>query len=156
MKKSILVITCSLSILLIACKSKKESSASADPSIPATQAVQDKVLLEVVRDPGYRWPGSTDQYEIGSGRIHGDTLFLEVSYGGGCKEHDFRMYTNMMWAKSLPPQLMIYLEHENNDDQCRAYITRILAFDISGLRYQQGQTAILILNGDRSHSFRYE
>jgi hypothetical protein len=146
-----------------ACKKKKE--VAVDTTKPSPENIQPAAavkdpneikLLPIQINSEYSWPGSTDPFEILSSEIKGDMLVLEVQYGGGCQEHDFTMTTNMMWMKSMPPQLNLYLEHENHDDNCRALITQKLAFDLSACRYNNGNVVVLIINGDRDKSKRYQ
>ena len=113
-------------------------------------------LFDVITDKSYRWPGSTDPIEILSTRINGDSLLINVQYSGGCKDHGFKMTTNLMWLKSKPPQLNIYLEHENNDDNCRALISRTLAFDLKSIRNSSTDKIRLILNDDREKMIEYQ
>ena len=143
-----------LSLLAIQCnKNKKvvstEAKSFGKKEMPSTNNHQ------VIIDPAYTWPGSTDEFELLSSTVEGDSLRLEVRYGGGCKEHEFTMRTNLMYLKSLPPQLNLYLEHENSSDNCRALITETLAFDIIKLRYSGINQVKLIVNGDREKMVTY-
>lgn len=113
-------------------------------------------LMTIHADLSYQWPGTTDPYDILETRINGDTLAITVQYGGGCEPHDFQMHQNMRWMKSMPPQLNIYLEHENNKDMCRAMIRQDLYFDLTSCRYTPGNSVILILNGDRERRIEYK
>ena len=66
--------------------------------------------------------------------VEGDTLFVNVGYGGGCQEHEFTMYWNGFWAESAPPQTGVFLVHEGNDDFCEVAIgPRTLQFDLSSI-----------------------
>ncbi len=161
MNKAFILITFSiaLSLLTTQCKKKKEvtkettqySMSENQPSSEMSNKVQPMVI-----DRNYSWPGSTDPFTMLSQRTSGDTLFLKVQYGGGCKEHVFTMNTQLMWMKSLPPQLNLWLEHESNDDLCRALITKELAFDLKGVRSPTGNKVSLIINNDREKTVAYE
>jgi hypothetical protein len=67
--------------------------------------------------------------------ITGDTLSIFVKYGGGCKKHEFDLYSDKMYMKSLPSKLTLYLTHNNNGDMCRKLIIRELKFNISAVKY---------------------
>jgi hypothetical protein len=150
------------SLLFFSCKKKKEVAVeNSNPTVKKEEVkvestASDITVLPVNINPDYNWAGSTDAFDILSTEVSGDMLIVEVQYGGGCKDHSFNMNTNLMWMKSMPPQLNLYLEHEDNDDNCRALITRKLAFDMSTCRYQNGTTVVLIINGNREKSARYQ
>jgi hypothetical protein len=65
------------------------------------------------------------------------------------------MSTNGAYMKSLPPQMMLWLEHESNDDMCRALVYTTLKFDLRDVRYQGGEEVVLIINGDRERRVSY-
>jgi hypothetical protein len=146
-----------LSIFLVQCRKKKETASVSDNNDPRKQGKEKPMneLMTIHADINYKWPGTTDPYDILETRLNGDTLAIKVQYGGGCEPHDFQMHQNMHWKKSMPPQLNIYLEHKNNNDMCRALITQDLYFDLSTCRYNKGNSVILILNGDRERRIDY-
>jgi hypothetical protein len=146
-----------ISVFATQCQKKKATVAEPVP-VSNTEIQKDKPLSELMTIHGdlrYEWPGSTDPFDILSTKVSGDTLTVTVQYGGGCEPHDFQMHQNMRWMKSMPPQLNLYLEHESNNDMCRAMITQDLHFDLSTCRYSSAGTVILILNGDKSHKIEY-
>lgn len=154
-RTTIITVFTALSIVLIQCnKNKKVVSAEVKPS-GSKKEVTSKKNDQIIIDQAYTWPGSTDEFELLSAQVAGDSLKLEVRYGGGCKEHVYTMHTNLMYMKSLPPQLNLYLEHDNNNDNCRALITETLAFDIVKLRYSGINQVKLIVNGDREKMVTY-
>lgn len=88
-------------------------------------------------------------YTVDSMKIDNDVLSVFVNYSGGCKEHSFDLYSNGMYAKSLPPQLSLCLKHTNNGDACRKLIIKELKFNISNLKYAGKNTVILKLGDKR-------
>ncbi|MGD9899892.1 MAG: hypothetical protein AB7T22_12275 [Calditrichaceae bacterium] len=66
--------------------------------------------------------------------MSGDTLKLEISYSGGCKEHEFLLYVSKDFAESYPVQASVYLSHNSNDDRCKALIRKDLCFNLSLLK----------------------
>lgn len=133
-------------LVLVQCKSKKEA---AKPAEVATRKEVEKgdpsKTLDI--DNSYVWPGSTDPFRILSAEVTtADSLVLEVEYGGGCKEHVFKLITNGMLKKSMPPQCTLYIEHESNDDMCRAMLRQKLSFYIGNLA-KNGETIVVQLNG---------
>lgn len=146
-------------ILLAFSSCKKNKSATADTSgkdsKQTEQVKKEPEWQPVVVNKGYEWPGSTDAFNVTDVRVSGDTLLVDVNYGGGCKDHVFTMSTNGAYMKSLPPQMMLWLEHESNDDMCRAMIHTTLKFDLRSVRYQGGEEVVLIINEDRERRVSY-
>ena len=67
-------------------------------------------------------------------RISDATLLINVSYSGGCQEHEIDLYTTSMVLLSNPPQKEYRLSHDANGDACEALITTELEFDLVPLR----------------------
>lgn len=63
--------------------------------------------------------------------ISKDTLILVVSYSGGCREHQFKLFGSRSILKTNPSQAEFYLSHNSNNDMCEAWITITVKFDIS-------------------------
>jgi hypothetical protein len=95
------------------------------------------------------FPEKNDLTNIQSAKIEGNNLILEVSYGGGCEEHDFSLLGSPMISKSLPPMRVVKLVHNAHEDKCKALIMKTLTFDISNLAYKQevGSEIFLKLDG---------
>ncbi|WNG34018.1 hypothetical protein F0U61_10490 [Archangium violaceum] len=77
--------------------------------------------------------GPKDPVDITGLSLSGDLLLLEVSYGGGCAEHDFGLSWEGAFAESNPTQAWLVLFHDAHDDGCRALITETLRFDLTSL-----------------------
>lgn len=90
-----------------------------------------------------------DAFNIEGVRISGNTMFVNVSYGGGCGEHSFEMNGSMAVMKSLPPQRAIKLTHTNHEDYCKAIVRETLEIDITELSdvKKAGSTIVLLLDG---------
>lgn len=139
-------------------KAPKENKADQTDMKEKPELVKDtkeKGILPIAVDREYAWPGTTDHFEIISKSIVGDSLILEVEYGGGCETHDFHMHTNQIWKKSNPIQLNIWLEHNSHEDRCRAMLRETLVFDLKNCRYKMGGTTVLILNGENDSKLNY-
>lgn len=91
----------------------------------------------------------SDHLDIESVILKDNSLFIAVSYSGGCEEHDFELIGNPLIMKSLPPKRTIQLYHNANGDSCRSLLNEILEIDITDLAYDQtaGSEIILILEG---------
>lgn len=75
-----------------------------------------------------------DAYQIKSASLEQDSLILTITHGGGCKDHDYTLYSNGSLMKSLPPKMNLMLHHNGNEDYCRALIQKRLAFDLSAIK----------------------
>ncbi len=100
-----------------------------------------------------------DEYDLENATISGDTLLLNVEYGGGCMNHYFFLYMAPgAFAESNPVQANLYLRHYKNNDNCRdgdcdggrCWIERRLRFDLTPIRelHEQayGTSGPIILN----------
>jgi hypothetical protein len=75
-----------------------------------------------------------DPVRIIEATVTGGVLQLEVEYGGGCREHDFKLYGAAGFMESLPVQAALFVSHDGHDDPCDAIVHRELAFDLLPLR----------------------
>ncbi len=98
-------------------------------------------------------PGSIQlhAFDLKSIAIVGDTISLDVTYGGGCKEHDFALFMSpAAFLESAPVQANLYLRHNNNGDSCKALIYTTASFDLRPIAqlYQQfyGRKDEIIIN----------
>lgn len=130
-----IIVVLALAASLIQCKKNKQASAS--------KAFNGKPLSAIGINPQYSYLGSTDPFTTIAPSISGDTLIVPVSYGGGCKDHVFTLHGNGQWMKSLPPKANLWMEHESNDDGCRAIVYDTLYFDLQTMRYK-GQNKVVI------------
>lgn len=85
-----------------------------------------------------------DAIRIESVEIQGDHLRLEVSYGGGCEEHEFNFTISTVSTMSIPPQRQAGLIHHSNNDRCKAMLRKTIDVDLSVLN---GEEVVLHLNG---------
>jgi len=147
MKKSFTAIVFLSITLFWACHKKEMSktvpqkiTASAAANVNSTSPIKDPII-----DASIDITNTGAAYNIDSMKISGDILSVFVTYSGGCKEHSFELYSNGMYAKSLPPQLSLCLRHSSNDDACRELINQELKYTISKLKYPGNNTVILKL-----------
>lgn len=79
-----------------------------------------------------RWP--SNPVTITSATVTGDSLELAVTYGGGCRAHAFLLLSDSAWMESYPVQVGVRLAHDNEGDNCKALLSRILRFDLTPLK----------------------
>jgi hypothetical protein len=94
-----------------------------------------------------------DAYEFVSMAVVGDTLDVQVRFGGGCRDHDFTLLVAPLFMESYPVQMRASLAHDAKGDLCRALVGRRLSFDLSPLSvlYRQSygaQSGIIHINVD--------
>ncbi len=88
------------------------------------------VLVETARAED--WPA--DAKNIVGHRLEMDSLFLDVTYSGGCETHVFRLIVSSVFAESFPVQTWAVLAHDGRDDPCDAIVGETLAFDLTPIR----------------------
>jgi hypothetical protein len=92
---------------------------------------------------------ATDNAQIKSTVVASDLLTLVGRYGGGCAQHEFKLFGSKRLLESYPPQADIILSHNANGDACKALITDSLRFSLVSLRefyqvsYGSGGTLLL-------------
>lgn len=140
-------------VAIISCKKQQHTTSSMQNQ--SNSEIENLIVNPLVVDNGFQVPSSNDPFTILSMKTMKDSLIVEVQYGGGCQVHEFSLFSNGMYAKSLPMQVDIHLHHVSNNDMCRALLTRRLAFDISKLKPKNSSSLNLIINGDREHQVSY-
>ena len=92
-----------------------------------------------------------DYFNLNNAVISGNTLTLTVSYGGGCQPHDFALYmTPATFMESYPVQANLVLRHNAHSDECKAYLTQDIQFNLRPIadryRFFYGGYDNIILN----------
>ena len=135
MLKNFICLVVALSVLFSACHKKAMSASGANAPANKTSSKTISEIKNVIIDP------KLDIMNIGGAAVNvdslaisGDILSVFVNYSGGCKEHSFDLYSNSMYAKSLPPKLKLFLKHTNNDDGCRELINAELKFNVAATK----------------------
>jgi hypothetical protein len=91
----------------------------------------------------------TDPFEMKGVSIVDNNLMLQVQYGGGCGEADFSLLVNEAFMESSPVQVQAVVIF-NDNDMCKAIVTRELCFDLTELAelyqasYQTSHGSIII------------
>ncbi len=80
-----------------------------------------------------------DTYNIEQLKLEGDQLQVNITYGGGCENHTFRLIGSDEYAESYPVQTSVLLSHDANDDPCEALLGETLVFTLLPLaqRYRE-------------------
>ncbi len=132
-----LFVLCSLCFLLFACGSTKNVT-----SEEQTEPAHDVATFGDVTQ-------QSDPVTVLNATINGNILSIEVSYSGGCQDHEFNLTGSIAIMKSLPPKRAIKLMHNSNEETCRELITETLTYDIRKFAATEtsGSEIILLLDG---------
>lgn len=76
----------------------------------------------------------SDPFHLNTAAVDGDSLAVEVSYSGGCREHEFELALDDAFMESDPVQLNLTLIHHANDDPCQRWVTEPRRFDLSPVK----------------------
>ena len=132
-------------VSLGACKSKKDMNGdSGSTNTPDGDPKKDKTPT-LVMDPEFFPPKDNPAVTISKATMDGSMLTLEVEYSGGCEDHAFELMSKGAWKKSMPPQVDLFLKHENNGDACRQLVMQTIQFDVSAAKYPGGSASEVIL-----------
>lgn len=102
-------------------------------SVSAAQIRQNLSIIMDVRDSIKR-DLVFDALEIQEVIINNDNISINVSYGGGCKIHDFTLIGESRFVETLPVQGDIILSHNSNGDRCEMLRLDTLIFDLIPLK----------------------
>lgn len=92
-----------------------------------------------------------DHYVLNDAAVNGDTITLNVSYSGGCEEHEFTLVISESFVKTEPVGLAAALAHDANNDSCEAFLTEEYIFDLDVIkmryqdRYRQNTGRVVLL-----------
>ena len=117
------------------------------------------VVFAGTEDAAQEW--GADPFQLTAATITGDTLAVSVSYGGGCRDHQFTLVASASFLESDPVQLEVALAHEGNGDPCRAWLMEDYLFSLVPIKarfqsqYQDSGRIILQLE-DAPYQLLYE
>lgn len=135
MKFALFIIT---GILAISCGTKKNTETaieapSKNETTPTTMDIV-KVTAEIGRmNSDY----ASDPITIDTIEIRRNIMYIDVTYSGGCEEHDFQVIGSNVTAKSMPAIRSVQLIHKANGDSCKALKKVKLEVYIEELAEQQ-------------------
>lgn len=115
----------SLCILLlfftgISCKSNKNAS-----------DLNQQKGIPVIIDSSFSVDNKNMRMNILNMQLNKDVLTMEINYSGGCKEHQFNLYTN---GAAENNKLQLFLVDMQNEDFCKMLLTDTLKFNLSNLK----------------------
>lgn len=111
---------------------------------------------EVFVDPSVNIRKGIDPVNIKSAQQIGDFVVLDVSYSGGCEDHEFQLESPGRFTSTYPPEVEIVLKHDSNNDRCRGIIDRKLWFQLTPLQYEGTNRVLLVVtNTDMTLEYNY-
>ncbi len=147
MKFALLIVT---GIVLISCGTNKNAETSVktpvkNDTMPITMDIV-KVTAEIGKINDH---APSDPITIDTIEIRRNIMYIDVTYSGGCEEHDFKVIGSNAIAKSMPAIRSVQLIHNANGDSCRALKKVKLEVYIEDLAEQQvaGSKIYLTVDG---------
>lgn len=136
-------------------KTKKEDTVSKEDTVKKENSVTKDEVESIIVQQGFVKPVTSDMFDMVKTSIEGNILTIEVSYSGGCNEHEFKLYFDGSYKKSLPPKADFMLTHDNKGDACRSIVDKTLKFDISKAQYVGGKEMMVTVEGFQEMSYTY-
>ena len=104
-----------------------------------------------------------DAVYINEINIKSDKLTVNISYGGGCKDHNFSLIGSNEYLESYPVRTSLLLSHQSNNDTCTAFFTQMLVFNLRTLKnnFQEmypeykGVLQLYVLGGQEVFTLEY-
>ena len=91
-------------------------------------------------------PFPRDTFEINYAKIIENCIEINVSYGGGCENHQFYLAKIEPSCGTPPlPPTTLELRHNANNDYCEAYLTHSIFFDLEPIQIGDSTKMQLIL-----------
>ena len=162
--KNLILLVISFS-LLISCKNKKETTetSASNKSLVPEEKSEDIAANVITIDRNYEYQpkglisiGEITQSKKFAKEGNPYVLEIPISYGGGCKEHEFKMFSNGMYAKSIPPQIRLYLIDEQDKDFCKAMIYDTLYFELNNILQNEYKRFKIILNDNEEEKLELD
>ena len=75
-----------------------------------------------------------DRYRLNEISIDGDSIEINLSYSGGCRDHVFKLIAKNYFGDSTVPEAELDLSHNSNFDPCEAFPTEMQIFNLLPLK----------------------
>jgi hypothetical protein len=131
-----------LTILVFGCKSTKKCVPDNQSSNSFSQTNE---IIRITASVG-RIEQASDSFSISNVLIKENKLFIDVTYAGGCEDHQFQLIGSSILTKSLPPIRSIQLVHNANGDNCKMNLTKRIEVDIKELSYKKEVDSKILFN----------
>jgi hypothetical protein len=148
--------------LLFGCKPKQEVTKTPVSETSHTAVHDNELTVDEPRDSTSILPISIlesnnmkeagDPFTIREAKIENNQLWLAVSYGGGCEEHQFKMLFNNAYTEmkneegEAQSKIKLNVHHTGNNDRCRSIVRQNLRFDLTAVQDKGIQQLTIELN----------
>lgn len=80
-------------------------------------------------------PQTSDAFQLDGVQLVGDTLEIQVSYGGGCEEHTLGLcWNDQAFEESYPVRARLTVFHDDGGDPCDAWLYDSLSVSVAPLK----------------------
>ena len=122
-------------VCVAACGSEENSPVSTTPSTdPHDNTPRTGNVVFSPGDVNSTTQWGSDDYELNTAAVKGDTLAVSVSYSGGCRTHRFTLVAGEAFMESDPVQLAVAIAHDADGDPCEAYPTEDYHFILDPIK----------------------
>ncbi len=106
-----------------------------DPSVKKTEVALrlNKDLFDTIETNRKNNIHTGDAFEINHVIKEGELLKINLSYGGGCEQHDFEILWDGIIYTDDPCFINLIVTHNGNGDLCEAYLTETIEVDLKVL-----------------------
>ncbi len=139
MKNVLILLT--VTFLGLSCANRNIIESKPDPVVPVIKTDSILDVLEVTVDETAKMNEIGDPYQIEKAEINGDILILNLSYGGGCENHEFKMINNFAFFENVDDYenhiesgTRLTLVHNGNNDRCRSIVRQELRVNLSNIQ----------------------
>lgn len=148
-----------LLLVFVGCKAKQstidnttadgsQSTPKEDQELTVDEPRKITSLLPIKIDESNDMKNIGDPYQVQKATIEDGQLWLTLTYGGGCREHQFEMLFNNAYSEGeIGKQIQLTLHHNGNDDRCRSIVTQNLRFDLKSLQTPDTKELRINLSG---------
>tara|TARA_R110001583_G_scaffold57921_7_gene173085 strand:- start:3030 stop:3551 length:522 start_codon:yes stop_codon:yes gene_type:complete len=92
-----------------------------------------KDVFEVINSNRINNIKTGEFYSINNAERKGDFIAINLSYSGGCKQHDFEIIWDGIVYTDDPCHMNLILIHNSNNDNCEALITEVININLKEL-----------------------
>jgi hypothetical protein len=146
-----------LLFFIIGCKPKQSTTANTESSPKEEQELtvdeprEITSLLPIQISETNDMKSIGDTYQIKKAVIQDQILWLTLTYGGGCEEHEFQLLFDNAYSESgeesNSKKIRLTLHHNGNDDRCRSIVSQSIRFDLKQLQTPDTQKLDIVLSG---------
>lgn len=135
-----------IGLFVFSCGTKNNEVKSSDKKETTEQTKPERNIMLTAKF-GMFDPSSP--FEIQKVTVKGNTMFVDISYPGGCGVHEFKAVGNLAIMKSMPPQRMMKVIHTSKSELCKSIVNNTLEIDITEMANDKtpGSVIYLLLEG---------